>query len=149
MAKITRSISTFVMVVVFLVLAAISITGSDNTKDKQLNDGELQNIKEFVNNGMVFAKKIINFNLKNNVGIGDKIKKEMDVIEMDNSKRGPKLSDLESVDKIKDYIQTELSNKESSYGENKLFSWERDKENGRFIITLENGKKISLPSLFK
>ncbi len=155
MGKLKSSISSILIIVAFLVLTALTATwynGDEEQKTKLDQNAIYQKIQWGINAILFSSQKLADINLKRNVGVGQKIKEELESMDLDKEYfKTPDIginswSDFTSY--FKKEWQKEKKEKENNDDEG-LLTWEKNEADGNIIITFKNGQQYKLPLLSK
>jgi len=151
MAKVKSSMSGFLMVVAFLVLTAIASVwyNGDEEQNAKLDQMALyQKAKGAVNAVLFSSQKLANFNLDKKIGLGEKIRDELETVDLKKVSLSRDKVDVDSWSDLKERVKEEWEKKDDEEGQQKdPVVWEKDENEKVFLITFKNGETYKIPFL--
>lgn len=154
MSKLKSSISGFVTVVFFLVLTALASVwyGGDGEQQAKLDQNAIyQKTRATLGAILSSSEKLADVNLKRNIGVGGKIKDELEAMDLNKLEQAKEKISSTSWAELADRFKESWQNKNiTQEGENdKFLAWEKDESTGTIVIKLKNGQEYRLPPLDK
>jgi len=154
MAKFRSSISTFLMVVAFIALAAlasVNYNGNEEQKEKLTENVWYQKAQNSLETVLAASKILADFNLNKNLGYGQKVKDELETIDWKAAESSPEnksgfWSGLG--DRLKEEWQKNSAD-EVDTNFNDFFTYQKTATGADMIFTFKNGSEYKFPLPFK